>query len=231
MSSTEIPTKSKRIWKPFNNISHKLTYSTTNILFWNNKNKNKNGGSSSENNLKYFDSYSQENMEYKNNNKCFGKKPEHSGRYERSPLVVHGIDTTDSSTDYLIESYKLSMKKQKEYISEDMNDTSQRTQSLDKIYNNCFLKGEAFSSEDLHPFYLTKNKSSNDVNKIYNSLLTTKSIDKSYSDVLNSEEISQDILFWLKTKDTKAYKMEKHERLQAMLSGKFYHIIKKKLLI
>ncbi|CEF68104.1 Hypothetical protein SRAE_2000276200 [Strongyloides ratti] len=219
MSSSEISTKNKRSWKAFNNIGHKLTYSKTNILFWSNKNKNKNDGLPSEGNLKYFDSHSQENVECKKSNKFIGKKPEDSGRFERSPLVVHAIDTTDSYNDYLIESYKLSMKQQKDYTLEGVEGSSQRAQSVDKIYNDCYMKGEAFSSEDLHPFYITKNKSSVDVNKTYNSLYTIKSIDKSYSDVLNSEEISQDILFWLKTQDSKAYKLEKHERLQAMLSG------------
>uniref|UniRef100_A0A0N5C855 Uncharacterized protein n=1 Tax=Strongyloides papillosus TaxID=174720 RepID=A0A0N5C855_STREA len=220
MSSTEVSTKSKRGWKAFNNIGHKLTYSTTNILFWNNKDKKKNESSSSENNLKYFEVSSQNSSEYKKGSKNAGKKPEHTGRFERSPLVVHGVDTTDSSTDYLIESYKLSMRKQKELISDNTEGVSQRAQSVDRIFNNCSFKGEAFSVENLHPLYITKNKSSTEVNMLHNSFPVTQSIDKSYSDVLNSEEISQEILFWLKNQDTKAYKMEKHERLQAMLSGK-----------
>uniref|UniRef100_A0A0N5A2G9 Homeobox protein 2-like n=1 Tax=Parastrongyloides trichosuri TaxID=131310 RepID=A0A0N5A2G9_PARTI len=223
MSSGEINTKSsKRSWRALNNIGHKLTYSTTNILFWSNKNKKKNNeGRGSDNNIK-CDNNDDDNVK-RISKKNLGIKPEDSGRFERSPIVVHGVDRRDSSTDYLIESYQLSMRKQKDSISINNNNDegrSHRTQSVDRIFNDNFPKGEAYSVEHLHPYYLSKNKSTNEIHKTNSSLSAiTRNIDSSYSDILNSEEISQEILFWLKTQDASAYKMEKHERLQAMLSG------------
>uniref|UniRef100_A0AC35U808 Homeobox domain-containing protein n=1 Tax=Rhabditophanes sp. KR3021 TaxID=114890 RepID=A0AC35U808_9BILA len=107
------PSKTIKKFKPkraLDYINDHFSYSSTNIFFWTNNRKGSNpvATSSSASNLNYTNESLDDKLYHHHR-----KRPEESGRYERSPLVIHSIDARSTSTDYWSESYKLSSSKKR----------------------------------------------------------------------------------------------------------------------